>query len=288
MRIIAQRQPQYFNYILVLKPRETILLAFIGICTALFASMGHMDTGRLILVSIALLLGSAGCNGLTNYLDREVDAKMARTSNRVLPQGLINPPEKALTLIIGLIIIGLVISWILNPICFIFGLVGVVASSIWRKTISCTFLGIIAGCIPLLIGWFAVNSLFDIRLLLICLIVAFWIPVHVWNVMLSKKQEYYAAGLYYFPLKTNEKLVKAILLILTILIYVTSLMLYFFGGLHLLYLVVMSIMGIALLIAVMLTLFKKDKDYSWKVYKISSFPYLGAMFLVMVIDSLLF
>jgi protoheme IX farnesyltransferase len=288
MRVLAQRQPQFINYILVLKPRETILLAFIGICTALFASIGSLDAGKLVLVSIALLVGSAGCNGLTNYLDREVDAKMARTSNRVLPQGLINPPEKALPLIIGLIVIGLALSWVLNPICLVFGLIGVVASSVWRKTITCTFLGIVAGCIPLLIGWFAVNSAFDIRILLICLMVAFWIPVHVWNVMLSKKQEYYNAGLYFFPLKTNEKLIKAILLILTVLIYITSLMLYFFGGLHLLYLIIMNVMGIALLISVILTLFKTDRAYSWKAYKMSSFPYLGIMFLAIVVDSLVF
>ena len=288
MRVLAERQPQFINYILVLKPRETLLLTFIGVCTALFASMGFMDAGKLVLVSIALLIGSAGCNGLTNYLDREVDAKMPRTSNRVLPQGLIRPPEKVLPLIIGLIVIGLVLSWILNPICLVFGLVGVVASSVWRKTISCTFLGIIAGCIPLLIGWFAVNPAFDISLLLICLIVAFWIPVHVWNVMLSKRQEYYTAGLRYFPLNVNEKLIKVIILILTILVYVTSLMLYFYGRLHLLYLIVMNIMGISLLVSVLLTLFKEDRDYSWKAYKMSSFPYLGIMFLVIVIDSLLF
>jgi protoheme IX farnesyltransferase len=288
MKVLAQSQPQFLNYILVLKPRETILLAFIGICTALFASAGHIAEGRLALVCIALLIGSAGCNGLTNYLDREVDAKMARTSSRVLPQKLIDPPEKALLLIIGLIFGGLVISWILNPICFIFGLIGVVSSSIWRKTISCTFLGIVAGCIPLLIGWFAVNGFFEISVLFICLMVAFWIPVHVWNVMLSRKQEYYAAGLYYFPLKTNEKIVKAILIVLAALLYISSLILYFFAGLHLLYLIVANILGIMLFIAVLLTLFRKDREYSWTVYKLSSFPYLGIMFLVMVIDKLVF
>ena len=106
--------------------------------------------------------------------------------------------------------------------------------------------------------------------------------------MLSKKQEYYNAGLYFFPLKTNEKLIKAILLILTVLIYITSLMLYFFGGLHLLYLIIMNVMGIALLISVILTLFKTDRAYSWKAYKMSSFPYLGIMFLAIVVDSLVF
>jgi hypothetical protein len=39
---------------------------------------------------------------------------------------------------------------------------------------------------------------------------------------------------------------------------------------------------------VILTLFKTDRDYSWKAYKISSFPYLGIMFLAIVIDSLVF
>ena len=71
------------------------------------------------MVLITLLLGSAGVNGLTNYLDRDVDARMQRTKHRVLPAKRIEPPEKVLPLTIGLVIVGLVLAWQLHPLSFV-------------------------------------------------------------------------------------------------------------------------------------------------------------------------
>jgi len=72
------------DYIEVLKPRESLLLSFIGICAAIMAGGGFTSPGRLLLVTIGLLAGSSGTNGLTNYLDRHIDAKMQRTTIRQL------------------------------------------------------------------------------------------------------------------------------------------------------------------------------------------------------------
>ena len=72
------------KYIDVLKPLPTVLLAFIGLCSAIIAGEGQLSPG-LILVLAAVLIAAAGANGLTNYLDRDIDAKMPRTRCRVLP-----------------------------------------------------------------------------------------------------------------------------------------------------------------------------------------------------------
>ena len=232
----------------------------------------------------AILLGSAGCNGLTNYLDRAVDVKMARTHNRVLPSKRIYPAEKALPLIISLIIIALALACILNPLCFIFGLVGVAASAIWRKTISCTFFGIIAGCSPVLIGWFALNPLFNEKILLICLLVALWIPVHVWSVMISRREEYLNAGLRYFPLNLKIKTVVPILLALSISLFIVTNALYVLTDFHYLYLAGANILSIMMVSANAHLLKSTTSEASWRVYKLSSFPYLGIIFLIMCLD----
>jgi len=86
------------DYFEILKPRETSLLTFIGICAAIIAGSGHTPLDKLLLVLFVLLLGSAGANGLTNYLDRNVDAKMLRTRHRALPSKRIYPAEKVLPL----------------------------------------------------------------------------------------------------------------------------------------------------------------------------------------------
>ena len=284
MRITLSKQGASLDYISVLKPVETSLLTFIGICSAIIAAAGYPSVKIFFLTLIAILLGSAGSNGLTNYLDRDVDARMTRTSNRALPSRRIDPPQKVLPLIIGLILMGLALAWVLNPLCFLFGIIGVIASSVWRKTISCTFLGIVAGCTPVLIGWFAVSPVFDTRILLLCSLVAIWIPIHVWTVMLANREDYLDAGLNYFPLSWQVKDVVKILFGLSILLYFVSMLIYLAADFHLIYLIVANMLGILMIYANARLLFSRTSMAAWRVYKLSAFPYLGIIFLTMSLD----
>jgi heme o synthase len=284
LKIALSKQGSFLDYITVLKPVETSLLTFIGIFSAIIAAGGYPSAKVFLLVLIALLLGSAGSNGLTNYLDREVDARMKRTSNRALPSKRIDPPQKVLPLIIGLIVVGLALAWILHPLCFLFGLIGVIASSVWRKTISCTFLGIVAGCSLVLIGWFAVSPAFDFTILLLCGLVAIWTPIHVWTVMIANREDYLGADLHYFPLSWQVKDVVKILFGLSILLYLISILLYIAADFHLLYLIVANILGILMIYANSRLLFSMTSIAAWRVYKLSAFPYLGIIFLTMGMD----
>lgn len=284
MKIALRNQKTSLDYISVLKPRETILLTFIGASSAIIAAGGYFLAEVFVLSLIAIGLGSAGCNGLTNYLDREVDARMMRTSNRALPSERIDPSQKVLPLIIGLIVSALALAWVLHPFCLLFGLIGVIASAIWRKTISCTFLGIIAGCSPVLIGWFAVKPAFDIQILLLCFLVAIWIPIHVWSVMIANKEDYLGAGLDYFPLSWQVKDVVKILFGLSLLLYLITILIYVTTAFHLLYLVVANILGILMIYANARLLRSTTSKTAWQVYKLSAFPYLGIIFLTMCLD----
>lgn len=284
MKIALSKQWTFLDYITVLKPVETSLLTFIGICSAFIAAAGYPSAKVFVLTLIAIFLGSAGSNGLTNYLDRDVDARMKRTSNRALPSKRIYPPQKALPLIIGLILIGLALAWMLHPLCFLFGIIGVMASSIWRKTISCTFLGIVAGCAPVLIGWFAVSPAFDARILLLCGLVAIWTPIHVWTVMIANREDYLDAGLNYFPLSWQVKDVVKTLFGLSILLYLVSMFIYIAADFHLLYLIMANITGGLMIYANASLLFSKTSIAAWRVYKLSAFPYLGIIFLTMSLD----
>ena len=51
------------NYIEVLKPLPSVLLAFIGLCVAFIAGEGELSA-RLLLVVVTILLAAAGANGL--------------------------------------------------------------------------------------------------------------------------------------------------------------------------------------------------------------------------------
>ena len=230
-----------------MKPRATILLTFIGVCAAIIAGDGPPPLNLLLLTLITVLLASAGANGLTNYLDREVDAKMKRTRNRALPSKRITPPEKVLPLTIGLVIGGLVLAWQLHPLCFLSDLIGTTAAIVWRKRATCVFpQGMLSACAPVLMGWFAIKPTFGWEILLLCLLVAVWLPLHVWSVMIASQEDYLRAGIRHFPVNRDAKEVVKVLLLFGLVLYAASITLYFIGSFAWLYLALANLLGITM------------------------------------------
>lgn len=273
------------NYIEVLKPRESILLTFIGICAAIVAGGGQPSLDVLLLAAVTILIASAGANGITNYLDRDFDARMRRTKHRSLPSGRISPPERALPLIISLIIAGLVLAWWLHPLAFAADLIGTIVASTWRKRMTCVFpQGAIAGCAPVLMGWFAIKPAFSWELLLLCLLIFAWLPLHVWSIMVSNRDDYLGAGLDFFPMSVEVKKAVIVLLLFSIALYSTSIVLYFVAGFGWLYLALANLLGLVMVYASCRLVASNASKDAWRLYKLSSFPYLGLIFLTMCLD----
>ncbi len=272
------------NYIEVLKPLPSVLLAFIGLCTAVIAGEGQMSPG-LLMVLAAVLIASAGANGLTNYLDKDIDARMQRTSCRVLPSKVIYPPGKVLPLIIGLIVVGLILAWYLHPYVFLADAFGTLVAATWRKKVTCVYpQGILASCAPILMGWLAISQSLSWELLLLCILIAAWLPLHVWSVNIAHREDYRRAGLSYFPINMVVKDSVKILLAFSIVLYAASIALYFVGDFDWLYLALANIMGIVMVCAVSRLVISHEARDAWRLYRISAFPYLGAIFLVMCLD----
>lgn len=273
------------NYIEVLKPRESFLLTFIGVAAAFIAADGEPSLNVILLAMVVILVASAGANGITNYLDRDFDARMKRTRHRVLPSGRIYPPQKVLPLIVSLIITGLVLAWWLHPLAFAADLIGTAVAVTWRKRITCVFpQGAIASLAPLLMGWFAIEPAFSWQLFLLCLLISAWLPLHVWSVMVSNRDEYLGAGLNFFPMKVTVRTAVMVLLLFALFLYAVSIVIYFVGGFGWLYLVLANVLGIMMLYASSRLVVSSTSRNAWRMYKISSFPYLGLIFLAMCLD----
>jgi protoheme IX farnesyltransferase len=275
-------------YIEVLKTRETILLTFIGLCAALIAGADQpaLEVGTLLLATLAILLGSGATNGLTNYIDRNVDARMERVKCRPLPSKRIYPPQKMLPLAIGLEVIALILAWFLHPYCFLFGALGVVVAITWRKKVTCVFpQGAIASCAPVLIGYVAMSEGLDLTILFLCLLITFWVPLHVWSVMIANRDDYRRAGITYFPMSREVKDSIKVLPVLALFLLGSSIGLYQYGDLGILYLIVACILGILIVVSTSRLVFTRMSRDAWRVYKMTAFPYLGVIFLALVLDK---
>jgi heme o synthase len=273
------------DYLNVIKPRETALLVFIGVITAFLAGQGAVPFVRAVVIGLAVLLASAGANGLTNYLDRRLDARMERTAKRALPSGRIFPAENALYFCLILSVLGLLIAWFLSPWAFSADLIGTLAAVVYRKRVTCVFpQGMIASCAPIMMGWLAVTAALRFEALLLCVLISLWLPAHIWSIMLAHQADYRRAGLNFFPLNSGFNGVSRMLLLFAVGLVLASLALYWVSALGWLYLGVALVAGLIMLLASWRLLHSGSSRDAWKLYKLSSFPYLGLLFLAMALD----
>jgi protoheme IX farnesyltransferase len=276
----------------VLKPRETALLAFIGACAGVVAAaqgagLGGATVPSLALASLAVLVGSAGTNGLTNYLDRRVDALMRRTRRRVLPAGLIRPPEKALVWS-GLLAAGsLSLALALHPYAFLAGVGGMACALVARKTWATHFLGAVSSTGPVLVAWFAVNPSVTPTPVLLALLLLLWVPVHVWNLMVAFRDDYLCAGVNIFPLDRSPRLVHWLSFGLSLTMYGTSLALWRWGGFGWPYFAIANAVGPLMVAASLRMLLTARPADAYRTFRLSAYPFLGLTFLGLAADALL-
>ncbi|MBI2857667.1 MAG: UbiA family prenyltransferase [Chloroflexi bacterium] len=277
-------RPAVMDYLEVLKPLPSLLLTFIALAAAVAAGL-ELASPHLWLILAAVLVASSGANGLTNYLDRDLDARMKRTGHRALAARRIDPPEKALPLIGLLIGAGLLLSWTLGFFVFMADLLGTFVAGTWRKKVTCVYpQGVIASCAPVLMGWFGAGGQFSLDLLLVCLMVALWLPLHVWSLVITHRDDYLGAGLTYFPISYPVRGAVKVLLAFALALYASSMALYFVGDFGRLYLVIANLMGFLMLLSTTRLALSRAAADAWRLYRMSAFPYLAVVFLAMAVD----
>ena len=187
----------------LLKPRVTILLTFLGAAAAVVASGADpAQSGKVALITLAVFLGSGGSNGLTNYLDRSLDARMYRTRGRSIPSGRIVPAERGLYWSAGWVIAGIALAFLIHPLAALAGATGTLAALSFRKTEATHFLGGVSSASPVAAGWLAMDPSFGPVIGLLCVFVGVWVIHHVWAIMLFYKPDYLQAGVGIFPLRS--------------------------------------------------------------------------------------
>jgi len=120
--------------------------------------------------------------------------------------------------------------------------------------------------------------------LLLCALIAVWLPLHVWSIMIANRKDYIDAGLTYFPMSWETKEAVKVLLVFSLVLGAASIALYFVGGFTLLYLIIASLLSIIMVYATVRLVLSSISHDAWRLYKLSAFPYLGLIFLVMCLD----
>jgi protoheme IX farnesyltransferase len=289
---LKERVHTYYEYT---KPKIWYLLVFTSLTATFVAGSlpaNSLSPAKWIVAAVAITSGCAGCNALTNYLDRDIDAVMNRTRHRPIPSGRITPAA-GLRFGLALIAISILLSFTLNLLSVLWmslGVldnVGVYSLLLKRRSALNILLGGFSGGLPVLFGWSAATPgpIGSISLLPILMagLVFLWIPIHIWFLAVTYRAEYAKVGVPMLPVVIGSVPAIRLIVIFSMIFFPFSIGVYLLGHFGLVYGLVALAGGVVILIGSVWVLYKPTEANAWKMFKITS-PYLFLLFLAMIID----
>lgn len=257
--MIKKRNAHWRDYFELTKPRVVALLlltAVVGMCLAT-TELGALEVMIPALIGIGLM--SAAAAAINHLVDRHIDAKMARTLRRPLPQGNLSPTKVTVfAASIGVIGFITLYAWV-NPLtawltfASMVGYAVVYTMFLKRATPQNIVIGGLAGAAPPLLGWTAMTNSIDAPAILLVMIVFTWTPPHFWALAVHREKDYARAKVPMLPVTHGIDFTKTCILLYTILLTVVCLMPFLIGMTGPIYLV-----GVSVLNAIFL-------GYAWKL-----------------------
>lgn len=279
------------DYWRLTKPRIWGLLVFTGAIAMVVAyretAGASLSPGLFATGIVALILGSASAEVLTNYHDRDIDGMMKRTMKRALPAGRVNP-RTALTFGFAMAALSILIPLLLiNTISAAFMVVGlldnIVVYSLLLKRRSWLniILGGISGGMPVLVGYTAVAGTVTPIAAYMSALVIVWIPTHIWSLAIFNRKDYEAAKVPMLPIVFGDRVASICVAGTSALLTVFSVAIFLFTPVVSIFYVLTAVVlgGVVLAYSAKLALTQSNKT-AWTLFKLTS-PYLTIIFLVL-------
>lgn len=279
-------------YLELAKLRIVTLLLFTTITAMVIAAEGVPPLALLLPTLIGGALSAAGASVINQYLDRDMDAKMARTARRPIPSGRVAPTN---ALLFGLVlvvwstlILGLFVNWLAALLALGGALYYVVIYTIIlkRNTVLNILIGGGAGAMPVLVGWAAVTGTLSFEAFILFAIVFYWTPPHSWALALLVNADYARANVPMMPVARGEKVTRIQILLYSIQLIIITLLPGPFQMLGFIYMLVATALGAGLIYMSVRLLRQATGASAKQMYKYST-AYLAFLFLAMMLDQII-
>jgi protoheme IX farnesyltransferase len=226
----GQLQFRWSQLLRLCKPRVVSLIVFTAVIGMFLAVPGLPLAGSLLFGSLGIALVAAAAAAVNCLIEREIDAKMARTRARPLPAGSTTPRQ---TLILAAVLGGaglLCLYFGANPLTMwltlatFLGYAVIYTVVLKPLTPQNIVIGGLSGAMPPVLGWSAVTGSVSSNALLLLLIIFAWTPPHFWALALYRKHEYAKAGIPMLPVTHGDRFTRLHVLLYTIVLAAVSLM----------------------------------------------------------------
>ena len=192
------------DLIALTKPRVVVMVLVSTVVGYYVGLTGAPEYGRLIALMVGTLLAAGGTLALNQYWERDVDALMARTRSRPLPDGRLAALEAllfgaALTAV-GLAVLAVGVGWLAAAVTAATFVLYVFAyTPLKLRTSLCTLVGAVPGALPPVTGWAAAREDIGIGAWVLFGILFLWQLPHTLAIARLYQEDYARAGVQLLP-----------------------------------------------------------------------------------------
>jgi protoheme IX farnesyltransferase len=231
------------TYLALCKLKVVGHIVFTAVIGMFLAVPGLPPLDRMFWGTLGIACAAASAAALNHFLDRQADAVMARTQDRPLPSGRIEPRQViAFALALGVLAMAILVSFVnvLTAFLTFLSLIGyAVIYTVYLKRVTPQniVIGGAAGAAPPVLGWCAVTGQVHPYALLLFLLIFVWTPPHFWAYAIAKREDYAKVSIPMLPVTHGIAFTQLHILLYTILLFLVSLLPYatgMSGGLYLL------------------------------------------------------
>jgi heme o synthase len=277
------------DYVALTKPRIISLLLLTTVATMFVADPSGPALSVIAWTMLGGYLAAGGAGAINHYLDRERDARMARTRSRPLVSGRIEPWHG---LVFGIALGALatlqlaITVNVLAAVLALAGLLGyVLVYTVWLKPLTPQniVIGGASGAMPPLVGWAAATGGLAPEALYPFGIIFLWTPPHFWALSLLIKDDYARTGVPMLPVVRGERATRRQILAYTLILVAFTLVPGLTGFFDAAYLVAAAALGLGFTALAVRLLRERSRRAALRLY-LSSLAYLALLFCAMALD----
>ena len=275
------------------KPRVVALIVFTALVGMFLAVPGLPPLREAVFGLLGIWLAAASAAAINHLIDQRIDKVMARTANRPLATGALQPVQ-VLVFAVSLGIASMAILVLLvNPLtalltfASLIGYAVVYTGFLKRATPQNIVIGGIAGAAPPLLGWAAVTGMQNpwdwAHALLLVLIIFVWTPPHFWALAIFRREDYARALIPMLPVTHGVTYTRWQILLYTVLLVVVTVLPWAVGMSGVFYLGGALVLGAVFLWYAWKLLDPPDDFFAMRVFHYSV-VYLMALFAFLLLD----
>lgn len=200
-------------------------------------SSGSIEAWKVAVLGLAVLISSASAGAFNQYVERDIDVRMARTRKRPFVTGALNHGPFWLGVIMLMLISSVLTAALaLNYVSALFVFLGAffyaVVYTVWlkRRTWMNIVIGGLAGSFAVLAGATAVSPEINAQTLILAVVLFLWTPPHFWSLAIACHKDYEAAKVPMLPVVVGDERAARVIFGSTLLLVATSMLPVFFGA----------------------------------------------------------